>query len=122
MKTFCKRKIYKCHYAISRHHSNELTSVNTLNECKLRGKSRQSDRCFVPVYCIYSVNTENILMWISEASYTIQRRQFTIDCGCYLWEMPSNIGLDASLNNIFNYVMHRNNLRHFQYNSQPVSH
>jgi hypothetical protein len=33
IKEFCEREIY-CHYAISGYHSNELLTVNTLNELK----------------------------------------------------------------------------------------
>jgi hypothetical protein len=50
----------------------------------------------VSVHRVYSVSTDNILMWLCKVLYTIQRRRFA----CYSWDMSLKVGLDASVGNI----------------------
>jgi hypothetical protein len=38
----------------------ESMSLNTLNICTLRSRSRTREQCLVSVYCAYSVNINNV--------------------------------------------------------------
>jgi hypothetical protein len=78
---------------ISSYHSNELLSINTLDERNLCSRSQTIEQHFVSVYRVYSVSIDNILMWVCEVWYTLQGRLFTIDCVCYSWEMALYVGL-----------------------------
>jgi hypothetical protein len=53
-------------YTIPGYGRNELSVVNTLHEIKLWSSSRTREHCFVSVCRVYSVNIDNILMWIYE--------------------------------------------------------
>jgi hypothetical protein len=55
--------MYRCHYEISGYRSNELSSNNSLYECKLCIRSRTSD---VSLCYVNSVEYETILMLICE--------------------------------------------------------
>jgi hypothetical protein len=46
--------------------SNELSSVNTLQVCKLSSRSRTSGQSIVSLYCDCSGSTDNVLMFICE--------------------------------------------------------
>jgi NADH:ubiquinone oxidoreductase subunit C len=52
--------------AILSYLSNKFSSINMFHECKLYMRSQMSDRSFVSVYHVYSVSTDNILMWVCE--------------------------------------------------------
>jgi hypothetical protein len=56
--TYCKRKIYLCHQAVSGYGINELPTVNTSIEHKLFSTSQT---IFILVYRVYSVIVCNIL-------------------------------------------------------------
>jgi hypothetical protein len=43
------------------------------------------DQSFGSSYRIYSVSTDNILMWIRDVQYAIKMRQFTIEYVCVLF-------------------------------------
>jgi hypothetical protein len=48
---------------------NEVSSVNTLHERYLCSTLRTSEHSFLLLYRVYSVNTDTILMLISEVSF-----------------------------------------------------
>jgi hypothetical protein len=96
---FCKREIYHCHYAISDYHSNELSSVNTLQERKLCIRSRMIEQSFVSAYRVYCVNID-ILMWTREVLYCINETVWLTMCAYYSWEIALNVGLDVPFNDM----------------------
>jgi hypothetical protein len=56
------------------YHSNELLSVNTLRELKLRSRSRMSKQSFVSVRHVYFLSTDNIFAWICKVQPSIYHR------------------------------------------------
>jgi hypothetical protein len=60
MQEFCQSKIYHCYLAISGHHSNDMSSVNTLHERKVCSipYNMQNELHFISVYRVYSVSTD----------------------------------------------------------------
>jgi hypothetical protein len=55
-----------CQNTISGYHSNENLSVKIIHEHKFCSRSQRSEKYFASVYHVYSVSTDNILMWICE--------------------------------------------------------
>jgi hypothetical protein len=50
-----KHDIYNSHYEISGYHSNQMSSLNTLHECKLRSRSQETEQSFCfRVSCLLS--------------------------------------------------------------------
>jgi hypothetical protein len=78
LKKCWRHEICHCHWEILGWHSNELSGVNMLCECK----SQMSKQSLVLVYRVYSVST---LMWICEVQYNIYRGLFTTDYLCTLF-------------------------------------
>jgi hypothetical protein len=58
-------------------------SVVTMEmNCRDLSTSCRSEQYFVSVHRVYSVSTDNILMWKYEVQYTIRRRRITVDYLC----------------------------------------
>jgi hypothetical protein len=70
-------------YAISGHHSNEVTNDKTLYECKLYILLRINYQYFVSVYRVYSVNINKIFMRVYIFSILNRRDDLGLNiCAC----------------------------------------
>jgi hypothetical protein len=93
--------IYRLHYTISRFHSNKLSNVNMLHECKSCSRSRTSEMSFVSVYRDWSQSMDNICGCVKcSILYKEHGLQYII-CACYSWEMSLNVSLDISFDNMW---------------------
>jgi hypothetical protein len=91
-------------YFISGHHRNELSTVNTLYECKSCSRSRMSDQSFVSVYDITSLHRFSHIFWCGYVKCSILNKGDDLRlsiCACYSWEMALNVGLDVSFDNMY---------------------
>jgi hypothetical protein len=61
MELISGHETHRCHYAVAGYHRNELSIVNTLNECKLRSTTWTNEQSFTSVYRVYSVS--NTIFW-----------------------------------------------------------
>jgi hypothetical protein len=83
---FCKRQTYRCHYAISGHHRNNLSSVNALLELKLC--SRSWTNLLVHVYWVL------ITFWCGYVKCSINYKEYGLGmtiCEWYSWVMASTL-------------------------------
>jgi hypothetical protein len=87
-------------YAISGHHSNELSRLTTWHERNTCSKSRRSEQSFVSMYRVYSVSIDNILYDVWSVVYYIKEMVWLKICGCYSWELALSIGVDVSFGNM----------------------
>jgi hypothetical protein len=98
--TFSKREIYHCRHIISGYHTANCRGLTCL---LLERKLNKRVLFCVSMYRVYSVNIEHICKEMREMQFAIPCKvdglRLTI-CGCYSWNMVTNVDLDRPFINM----------------------